>query len=79
MNSYLFQTRFKISKNKETITNTGFRIIPIRITSIKDKNNYVPTPIEDDMKIEGIINTLKDNGKKYLEYPVPEYPTEWKD
>ena len=33
MNSYLFQTRFKISKNKETITNTGFRIIPIRISS----------------------------------------------
>ena len=79
MNSYLFQTRFKISKNKETITNTGFRIIPIRITSVKDRNNYVPTPIEDDMKIEGIINTLKDNGKKYLEYPVSEYPTEWKE
>ena len=79
MNSYLFQTRFKISKNKETIVNTGFRIIPIRITSIKDKNNYVPTPIEDDMKIEGIINTLKDNGKKYLEYPVSEYPVDWKD
>ena len=46
---------------------------------VKDKNNYVPTPITDEMKIEGIINTLKDNGKKYLEYPVPEYPTQWKD
>ena len=60
-------------------TSRGFRIIPIRITSVKDRNNYVPTPIEDDMKIEGIINTLKDNGKKYLEYPVSEYPTEWKE
>ncbi len=78
MNSYLFQTRFKVSKNGETITNTGFRIIPIRITSLKDRNNYVPTPIEDDMKIEGIINTLKDNGKK-LEYAVLDYPVEWKD
>ena len=77
MNSFLFQTRFKVSKNRETITNTGFRIIPIRITSIKDRNNYVPTPVKDDMKIEGIINTLKDNGKK-LEYAVTEYPVDWK-
>ena len=79
MNSYLFQTRFKISKDGETITNTGFRIIPIRITSLKDKNNYVPTPITDDSRIEGIINTLKDNGRNYLDYPVSEYPLEWKD
>lgn len=79
MNSYLFQTRFKVSKNGDTITNTGFRIIPIRITSVKDRNNYVPTPIKDDMKIEGIINTLKDNGRKYLDYPVSEYPIDWKD
>ena len=78
MNSYIFQTRFRISKNRE-ITNTGFRIIPIRITSLKDRNNYVPTPITDDMKIEGIITTLKDNGRKYLDYPVTEYPLEWKD
>lgn len=78
MNSYLFQTRFRISKNGD-ISNTGFRIIPIRITSLKDKNNYVPTPITDDMKIEGIINTLKDNGSKYLDYPVSDYPLEWKE
>lgn len=78
MNSFIFQTRFKITKNGDVIKN-GFRIIPIRITSLKDKNNYVPTPITDDMKIEGIINTLKDNGRKYLEYPVTDYPLEWKD
>ncbi len=77
MNSYLFQTRFRISKTG-AVTNTGFRIIPIRITSLKDKNNYVPTPITDDMKIEGVINTLKDNGKN-LEYAVSDYPLEWKD
>ena len=79
MNSYMFQTRFRISKNGDSITNIGFRIIPIRITSVKDKNNYVPTPITDDMKIEGIIKTLKDNGKNYLDYPVSEYPLEWKE
>ena len=78
MNSYLFQTRFRFTKSGEK-SNVGFRIIPIRITSLKDRNNYVPTPITDDMKIEGIINTLKDNGRKYLDYPVAEYPTQWKD
>lgn len=77
MNSYLFQTRFRISKNG-AVTNTGFRIIPIRITSLKDRNDYVPTQITDDMKIEGVINTLKDNGKN-LEYAVSDYPLDWKD
>ena len=76
MNSYLFQTRFKISKHGD-ISNAGFRIIPIQITSVKDRNNYVPTPISDDLKIEGIINTLKENGRKHLEYPVEIYPLEW--
>ena len=76
MNSYIFQTRFRISKSGE-VSNTGFRIIPIRITSLKDKNDFIPTPITDDMKIVGIVNTLKDNGKK-LEYAVPDYPLEWK-
>ena len=76
MNSYIFQTRFKVTKHGD-ISNTGFRIIPIQITSVKDRNNYVPTPITDDFKIDGIITMLKDNGNKYLEYPVAEYPLEW--
>ena len=75
MNSFIFQTRFRISKSGE-ISNTGFRIIPIRITSLKDRNDFVPTPIKDDMKIVGVVNTLKDNGRK-LEYAVPDYPLEW--
>ena len=79
MNSYIFQTRFLIDKTTHEASNLGFRIIPIRITSIKDRNNYTPTPITDDMKIEGIINTLKDNGSKYLEYAVSDYPLQWQD
>ena len=73
MNSIIFQTRFRVTKSGE-ISNTGFRIIPIRITSLKDKNNYVPTPITDESRIEGIISTMKDNGK---DYGVAEYPLEW--
>ena len=74
MNSFVFQTRFKINRDGD-ISNTGFRIIPIQITSVKDRNNYTPTPITDDLKIEGIISTLKDNGK---DFGVSEYPLEWK-
>ena len=76
MNSYLFQTRFRVAKNGD-ITNNGFRIIPIRITSLKDRNNFTPTPMTDEVKIDSLLNTLKDNGKK-LEYGVADYPLEWK-
>lgn len=76
MNSFLFQTRFRMTKSGE-ITNTGFRIIPIRITSVKDTNDFTPTPVTDPRKQTDIINVLKDNGKK-LEYAVAEYPLEWK-
>ena len=74
MTSIMFQTRFRISKSGE-ISNTGFRIIPIRISSLKDRNNYTPTPLTDDMKIEGIISTMKSNGKGW---GIEEYPLEWK-
>lgn len=76
MTSYLFQTRFKVSKAGD-ISNTGFRIIPIRITSKKETNNFVPTPITDDQTIDSMLLTLKANGEKYLEYAVPEYPLSW--
>ena len=74
MTSIIFQTRFRVSKSGE-ITNTGFRIIPIRISTLKDRNNYTPMPLTDDMKIDGIISTMKSNGKGY---GVAEYPLEWK-
>ena len=75
MNSYIFQTRFRISKGGD-ISNTGFRIIPIRITSIEGRNDFIPTPVTKESKQKQIINVLKDNGKN-LEYAVAEYPTEW--
>lgn len=74
MSSYLFQTRFRISKTHE-VSNVGFRIIPIRITSVKETNNYTPTPITDEMQIVRILNTLRENGKGF---GVSEYPLEWK-
>ena len=74
MNSFVFQTRFRINKDGDII-NTGFRIIPIRISSVKDRNDYTPTPVTDGLKIDGIISTMRDNGK---DFGVAEYPLEWK-
>lgn len=74
MNSFVFQTRFKV-KNGEA-TPMGFRIVPISISSRADRNDFTPTVQTKPTTIDAIINTLKDNGKK-LEYAVRDYPTEW--
>lgn len=74
MSSYLFQTRFKV-KNGEA-SNQGFRIVPIRISSRDDRNDFAPTVVTKATMIDGILNTLKDNGRK-LEYAVQEYPLSW--
>ena len=76
MTSVIFQTRFKVTKTG-AISNTGFRVIPIRITSIRDKNDCVPTPVTDERLKTDIVNVMLDNGKK-LDYAVAEYPLEWK-
>ena len=76
MTSFIFQTRFKITKSGD-VSNTGFRVIPIRITSIRDKNDCIPTPVEDERLQTDIINVMKDNGRK-LDYAVTDYPLEWR-
>ena len=75
MNSFIFQTRFR--KRDGEITNEGFRIIPIRISSQKKVNDFIPTPHTDVTAIDSVISTLKSNGRK-LTYAVDEYPLEWK-
>ena len=74
MNSFVFQTRFKVKNGQATPM--GFRIVPIRISSRADRNDFTPTIVTKETNIDAIINTLKDNGKK-LEYAVKDYPTEW--
>ena len=73
MNSIVFQTRFRISKTGE-VSNTGFRIIPIQISSVKDRNDYTPTPVTDVKTIDAIISTMLSNGKGF---GVEEYPLNW--
>ncbi len=79
MNSYLFQTRYRIRGEGEerTITNEGFIIIPIRISSRSDRNDFIPTVLTRESTIDGMLSTLKENGRKYCDYAVEEYPLSW--
>lgn len=74
MSSFLFQMRWRAHEN--TITQEGWRIIPIRISSRSDYNDFAPTVLEKATAIDGLLTTLKENGKK-LENPVAEYPLTW--
>ncbi|MBR0216873.1 MAG: CapA family protein, partial [Clostridia bacterium] len=74
MLSYVFQTRFRVRDGE--ISNEGFRIIPIRISSRKDRNDFIPTPLTDTTTIDSLLSTLKSNGRK-LNYAVESYPLEW--
>lgn len=74
MTSYIFQTRFRVKD--DVVSNEGFRIIPIRISSRTDYNDFIPTPLEKETTIDSMMTTLKDNGRN-LTYAVEAYPTEW--
>ena len=81
MTSYLFQTRFRIrgEGEEQEITNEGFIIIPIRISSRADKNDFIPTVLTKESTIDSIMNTLRENGRKHCEYAVEEYPLAWEE
>ena len=75
MNSYVFQIRFRVTE-AGAVSVKAFRIVPIRISSRTDRNNFVPTLITKDTTIDAILTTLRENGKK-LEYAVDDYPLTW--
>lgn len=79
MTSMLFQTRFRIreGENGQEITNEGFIIIPIRISSRADKNDFTPTVLTKESTVDSILNTLKENGRKHCTYAVETYPLAW--
>ena len=76
MNSFIFQTRFREEDGE--IVNEGFRIIPIRISSRKDRNDFIPTPLTDVTATDSVVTVLKGNGKN-LKYAVDSSPLTWGD
>lgn len=74
MSTFIFQTRFRF-KNGELVANP-FRIIPCRISSKSNENDFAPTPYDTDLQVNNVINTMLKNSKK-LEYAVDYYPLDW--
>lgn len=74
MYTFIFQTRFKIHHG-DIVSNT-FRIIPCRISSRKDYNDFAITPLTDSSNIRTVLDSLEKNGRK-LDYAVTRYPLEW--
>ena len=79
MTSMLIQFRYRV-KNGE-ISYKDFRVIPIRISSITERNNFIPTPYEDGYSRDSILNYIKENIKNTknnkLEYAITDFPLEW--
>ncbi len=74
MSSFMFQMRWRVKDG--VVTQDAWRIIPIRISSRTDYNDFAPTVLTKATSIDSLLLTLKENGKK-LDNPVTEYPLEW--
>ncbi len=74
MSTFIFQTRFKI-KDGQIVANP-FRIIPCRISSKTDYNDFAPTPYTTELQINNVVKVMMNNSRK-LEYAVQSYPLDW--
>lgn len=74
MSTFIFQIRMRVKDGQAD--SEAFRIIPCRISSRTDYNDFAPTPYTKDANIEAVVKTLIQNGKK-LEYAVDSYPLEF--
>ena len=76
MCTFIFQCRFRIRDGE--IVDNPFRIIPCRISSRRDYNDFAITPYTATENIQTVINTLtKRENVKNLEYAITTYPLEW--
>ncbi|MCL2867372.1 MAG: CapA family protein [Clostridia bacterium] len=71
MSTFVFQARFRVKD--DIVTGEGFRIIPARISSRTDTNDFTPTPYDKQVNIDSLLSVLQKNGAS-LTNPVSEYP-----
>ena len=74
MSSYIFQTRFRMRDG--LVEADGFRILPIRISSRTDRNDFTPSLLDKATAVDSILNTLRENGST-LQFAVEDYPLTW--
>ena len=73
MTSIIFQIRYRIKDHK--VSYKDFRIIPIRISSRKDRNDFTPTPFSPGAESDSILSVLRSrDNTKDLEYAVRDFP-----
>ena len=73
MTSILFQIRYRIKDHK--ISYKDFRIIPIRISSRKDRNDFIPTPFSPGAETDSILSVLRSrDNTKDLDYAIRDFP-----
>jgi len=74
MSTFIFQVRMRVKDRQAT--SEAFRIIPCRISSREDRNDFAPTPFTRKKDIENLFAVLQKNGEG-LEYAVEDYPLRW--
>lgn len=76
MATFLFQIRMRVRDGE--VSDDDIKIIPCRISSRTDYNDFTPTPYTRETNIEAVISTLKRNSGS-LEYALEDYPLLWPD
>ena len=73
MTSIIFQIRFRVKDG--VVSYKDFRIVPIRISSKKDVNNFIPWIFEDGYERDSVLMVLSSpDNTKNLPYAVTEFP-----
>lgn len=76
MSSILFQIRYRVKENY--LAYKDFRIIPIRISSTNERNDFVPTPLGDGPATDAVLNLLRSReNTKNLSDAVVDFPLNW--
>ena len=69
----IFQIRYRIKDGN--VSYKDFRIIPIRASSTKDKNDFIPTPYTNGAQIDSILSVMKNRDNiRNLPYAVTDFP-----
>ena len=76
MSAIIFQARYRVKDGN--VSFKDYRIVPIRISSSKEKNDFIPTIYQDGYERDSVIMTLKSKDNiKNLPDAVTDYPLEW--
>ncbi|MDR0397406.1 MAG: CapA family protein [Oscillospiraceae bacterium] len=75
MDTFIFQ--LKLIVDEGSVTTGDMRVIPARISSRSDANDFTPTPFKEGSSQFGkVITKMINNGRNML-YALKDYPTAW--